>query len=356
MAVAFYCLDVTGKRLIPLPARQLQELGLTEARDLESWLASSDGLLGRRILWIARQDHPSDDQRSDLVGLDEDGDLLVAELKRGQVNENGVTQALCYAAEYAELNAQEISELYAAHVCRDGSCTLVDRVGSADEAQAKIVQQVGEDKEINESQLVVLVAEDFSPKALALSNYLNEASGEATFSIECWRYAIYRHETGSHFFSLEQILPPPDIRDAVEQGRLSAKEGKYARNPAKRDYLRAAYSYFKAVNLTATRKQGSTYACILRGSGWDNEASAEFSVHASQPRLILTDTLSVGEPDLEEFAATARVDEYGRKIVEFRGVNTETDQFDDRLGARIVGVMERIVDLRTPNGSCEVEA
>ena len=51
-------------------------LELKETSDLETWLASADArLFGRKVLWIARQDRASDEQRSDLIGVDQTGDL-----------------------------------------------------------------------------------------------------------------------------------------------------------------------------------------------------------------------------------------------------------------------------------------
>src|SRR5579883_2907938 len=101
MSAFLFSLDSTAKKLTTIPVRDMAALGLKETGDLESWPASAKAdLFGRKILWIARQDRPSEEQRSDLVGVAQSGDLLVTELKRGRLGEEAITQALCYGADY----------------------------------------------------------------------------------------------------------------------------------------------------------------------------------------------------------------------------------------------------------------
>lgn len=99
MAIDLFRLDPKLKTLRRVSSFAMDSLHLTETNDLEDWLAScKDRLFGREILWIARQDRPSHEQRSDIIGVDKSGDLLIAELKRGLVEEGAITQALGYGA------------------------------------------------------------------------------------------------------------------------------------------------------------------------------------------------------------------------------------------------------------------
>lgn len=349
MGITLYSVDDQEKTLTPLLAKRLADMGLTEPRDLEGWLANSGtGLLfGRRALWLARQDHPSDEQRSDLVGLDANGDLLVVELKRGEVAQDAVVQVLCYAAEYAEKDASSLAELYAAHALKQGESALVADVKSVQEAAKRIEDHAGPDTELNEVQVVVLVGEEFSASTLSVCHYLNEASGDATFSIECWLFTVFENTDGRHLFALEQIVPAPEIRDAIEQRRADAKCSRYARNPARKTFLADAYGYFRSSGMDAQRSQGASYECRLYAQGTSRESYATFSVHHEKPRIILTRLRLSG--GLEDLDATATEDRDGRTVIEFAGANPLFDPFGTQLGERVCAVIHLLQPL------CDVE-
>jgi hypothetical protein len=344
MGIALYSIDEQEKSLTRLRTKRLEEMGLTEPRDLEGWLASSGtGLFGRQILWLARQDHPSDEQRSDLIGLDANGDLLVVELKRGEVAQDAVVQALCYAAEYAEMDALSLADLYAAHASKKGESALITQVGASEEAAKRIEEQVGPDTEVNEAQVVVLVGEEFSPSTLSVCHYLNEASGDATFSIECWLFSVFENQDGRHLFALEQILPAPEIRDAIEQRRADARSNRYVRNPARKKYLSEAYTFFRSSGMEAQRSQGASYECKLYIEGSSRESYATFSVHHDKPMLILTGlAVTAG---LEDLAAVVREGRDGRTVIEFEGANPLYDPFGIELGERVCEVMKLLQPL-----------
>src|SRR5579862_8193693 len=121
MSTQAYLLDGSAKKLSLLNRKSMSELGFTEPGDLEAWLAScKDRLFAREILWLARQDSPSDDQRSDIVGLADNGDLVVTELKRGMASESALTQVLGYAAEYKLRTPSQLAELYFEHSQKSG--------------------------------------------------------------------------------------------------------------------------------------------------------------------------------------------------------------------------------------------
>lgn len=85
MQNSLFVLDPQKKSLALLEQATMTTEGFHEPRDLETWLSSlgpDTQMLGRKILWVSRQDRTTDDQRSDLIGIADDGDLVVAELKR----------------------------------------------------------------------------------------------------------------------------------------------------------------------------------------------------------------------------------------------------------------------------------
>lgn len=243
MATSIFFLNTEGKSLRPLAQRTMEDLGLTETRDLETWLASCDEsaqLFRRKILWLARQDRVSDDQRTDLVGVADNGDLIIAELKRGTLNEDAVTQALGYAGEYATKTLDELLDLFVKHSSsKPPQEGLVMAVTSIEDVQNRLEKHAGSDTEINENQVILLVGEGFSPKALTICDYLNSSSGEASFLLECWQYMIVEDEDSRRYFVLEQIIPPPSMRDVIEEKREAAKHKKRLRDPVRMAFMYA---------------------------------------------------------------------------------------------------------------------
>ena len=92
----------------------LAEAGLRERADLQEWVRKSPEILGSGIrivtfefgAWQARDGHASD--RLDLLGLDDDGRLVVAELKRGPASDTVEMQAIKYAAFASRFTSRSI--------------------------------------------------------------------------------------------------------------------------------------------------------------------------------------------------------------------------------------------------------
>jgi hypothetical protein len=77
---------------------------------LEDLLAKSPQLLGDDLMLVGRQ-VPTDGGPLDLLGVDEDGRLVVFELKRGMLTREAVAQVLDYASDLAESDPERIARL-----------------------------------------------------------------------------------------------------------------------------------------------------------------------------------------------------------------------------------------------------
>ena len=346
MSSSVFKLDVAGKRLQPLQRCSMSDEKLCEAYDLETWLASSrEGLFGRDVLWIARQDRPSEEQRSDLVGVDSGGDLLITELKCGTVTEDAVTQALGYAAEYAEKSVDDLVSLFLSQSQKGGSTGLLARATSAEEAQSLLNDHVGEDTEVNEIQTILLVGEEFTPKPLAICDFLNRSSTNASYSIECWRYGVCKGEAESRYFVLEQILPPPSVRDEIEKKREARRERKYARDPRLKEFMRKLVSGIDDGQVSAFRKGGQSYRCQLRNSAWPKDADVRLRIDEGWPQIILPDGMGLRDPASVGATEGMRND---RRTLEFKDVEVGPDAFTtsvrDRLRTAIRSIRVQLDD------------
>src|SRR5688572_1087984 len=86
-----------------LQQRTLADVGLYERQDLQRMIVASPKVffeeLGENLLLLAQEVRPADevDDRIDLLALDEDGTVVVIELKRGN-HKLHLLQALSYAS------------------------------------------------------------------------------------------------------------------------------------------------------------------------------------------------------------------------------------------------------------------
>lgn len=77
---------------------------------LEELLVKSPSLLGDELTLVGRQ-VPTDGGPLDLLGVDEDGRLIVFELKRGTLTRDAVAQVLDYASDLAESDPDRVARL-----------------------------------------------------------------------------------------------------------------------------------------------------------------------------------------------------------------------------------------------------
>ena len=114
------------------PARpiSLAEAGLKERADLQEWVRNNPEILGEDVLivtfefdrWRASDGRAAD--RLDLLGLDPDGRLVVAELKRDRAPDTVEMQAIKYAAFASRFSPETLAQAYASYLIpgsREGS-------------------------------------------------------------------------------------------------------------------------------------------------------------------------------------------------------------------------------------------
>src|SRR5574337_296738 len=104
----------TGKPQTTKPV-SFAELGVRERRDLEEWIKTNTDILGSRLLIITTEYDKFDksDKRLDLLALDEEGKLVVVELKRDVLRTLADLQAIRYAAFCSSLTFDSVVQLRA---------------------------------------------------------------------------------------------------------------------------------------------------------------------------------------------------------------------------------------------------
>lgn len=347
MTAQIFSLSVENKIISQLKKVSVAELGLHEVSDVESWLASSKNpLFDRKILWIARQDVGSDDQRSDLVGIADNGDLVVVELKRGMAQPDALIQVLRYAADYKSKTVDELAAIYQNCSTRKIVHGLIVCAESLDDANKKIGDHVS-DNGVNQSQICIVVAESFDDKILSICDYIEESNGEATFSIELWQYGVYQDEEkkdeekkAQHFFVLEQIAPPLTTRDRIEAERENAKSKKWARETVRASFMSSLVDKLKPTAFPLQRVRGETYSGVIKVAG--NEIVFQFRRTDKHPQLKIPKQLvhsnSIGEklPD----GCEIETDEGDNLFIKFTKVSPNNSVDNEEFCKQLTSILE----------------
>lgn len=96
-----------NKNLIPIPVDTLDH---TETeKQLEELLVRNPEILMPGLTLVGRQT-PTEGGALDLLGVDEDGNLIVCELKRGTLSRDAVAQIIDYTSFLASLDPEKLSE------------------------------------------------------------------------------------------------------------------------------------------------------------------------------------------------------------------------------------------------------
>lgn len=289
--------DRSSKSISPIKQTDLASQGFLETRHLEEWFASSTDILGRKLLWIARQDSTSDADRSDLIGIDKDSELLVVELKRGYVDMSVLTQALNYASQYAPLSPDEIIQLFIKNSSRQ-TATPLHKLATTEEEASRMMTDLTGSPEVNESQVLILVGTAFDPGVLAMCEYLNKAVGsDATVSAECWKVSLF-DDANSLYLQLVQVLPTPDLQQQIEQIREERRATKYKRDPYKVQFMYLLKEKARQAGLQVTAKPGASYHCSVAIAGQppiDVDIYQDLTIRVPKASTYNVNTLPAGK-------------------------------------------------------------
>lgn len=180
-----------------------KEANLELERYLEDWLENSPMALvqNEQILWIGRQTSAKDEDGTiypDLLGVDEEGNLVIAELKKGRTPRDIIAQLLDYAAWVDGLSESQIRERVEAYFdTRDGL-----QGKTFDDAFRNLFDMPETDElpPLNRSLRLFIVAEEIPSRVARVCQFLRTSYG---IDVNCIDVSTFETESGEVLVSTE---------------------------------------------------------------------------------------------------------------------------------------------------------
>ncbi|HEK1037349.1 TPA: DUF4268 domain-containing protein [Proteus mirabilis] len=242
-------------RISPVRTKKFSELGFTERKNLQEWLAHEPSALGEELLIIQKEFDGFDDirERLDLLALDKDGNLVIIENKLDDSGRDVVWQALKYASYCASLTKAQIVEIYQQYLDRYEPVTgEVDLFNIPASASARICEFLDapdlDELKLNlgNSQRIMLVAANFRKEVTSTALWL---LGQG-ISIACFKITPY--SLGEQLLiNIDQIIPTPEAKELMIG--INAKEAEEKttevvlknRHTVRREYWERALEAFQ---------------------------------------------------------------------------------------------------------------
>ncbi|MFZ2147392.1 MAG: hypothetical protein WAV28_09235 [Sedimentisphaerales bacterium] len=213
-------IDRDAKKFTRLQKPNMSKVGLTERYDLQHMIKNSPDAffqeMGESLLLIGEEVRPTDfvEDRIDLLAVDQQGSLVVVELKRGS-HKLQLLQALSYASMISKWEHSEI-------IAQRQQFSRQSEEDVEEEIEQFLLQDVAN---LNDSQRIIMVAEDFDYEVLVTSEWLSEIYN---VDIRCFRLALSA-EGKTEFLTCTCIYPPPEItKHAIKRGRKGTTTTKWS--------------------------------------------------------------------------------------------------------------------------------
>jgi hypothetical protein len=208
-------IDRQGKAFKSLDSRRIHQAGLKERYDLQQMIRNNADVFfsemgfaapGQRLLLIGEEVRPTKfvEDRIDLLAIDQQGATVVIEIKRGG-HKLQLLQSLAYASMVAKWERDQLTSERA---------TLTNKPTS--DVEEEIEEFLLEDiAELNKSQRIILLAEDYDYEVLATAEWLTE---KYDVDIRCFRLTLSA-DGDAEFLSCTCIYPAPELADHANRRR-----------------------------------------------------------------------------------------------------------------------------------------
>lgn len=303
-----------GGKLVPIKATTFSDAGIKERSDLQQFLKQQVDIIAPDTLVISEEfgDWTESRRRIDLLAVDNQGSLVVIELKRTEDGGHMELQALRYAAMASLMTFDKAVETYERYLAK---------IGQDLDARDHLMNFLGwEDSDTDDfpaNVRIVLAAADFSKEITTTAMWLNDQG----LFIKCVRIRPH-DDNGRLLLDVQQVIPLPEAEDY----QIQLREKKVAERVARtqnRDFTRYEVKV-DGKTLTNLPKRRAVYEVIraLCDAGVDPEA-----IRATVPwkSTILVPVDGLLDSDAFDKALAAQMIAQGRQPQTFRFFTDNSD-------------------------------
>jgi hypothetical protein len=231
-----YRINTQSNRITKVPQVKFSDLGLSERRHLQEWLANQPDALGEDLLIIQKEFDGFDDtrERLDLLAVDKDGALVIIENKLDDSGRDVVWQALKYASYCSTLSKTHIAEMFQKYL---------DKGGPGKDAKALLCEflekeEYGEvDLNAGNDQRVIMVAAEFRKEVTSTALWLLKHR----IDVKCFKVSLY--QDGKELsLTVDQLIPLPEAAELMigisekELEEHTVERGQATRHQLRRDF------------------------------------------------------------------------------------------------------------------------
>ncbi|WP_368644667.1 hypothetical protein AB4027_05945 [Alkalibacterium putridalgicola] len=212
--------SINGKEAEKIPSVTFSELNLLE-NDIEELIRNNIEMIcdeEESMLIVGKQVRNERNGRSDLTAVDNNGNIVLIEIKRDMRDivsrkEAFEFQAIRYAASYATINDTDdlVKKVYSPYIEKNKSEFDIGELTSYELGIRKLnefLETNNADKSFNEKQRIILVASEFDEQTLSAVAWLNNNGVD----ISCYQLVPYKVNENI-LFSVEKLLPVTDYMD-----------------------------------------------------------------------------------------------------------------------------------------------
>ena len=232
-------------------------------KTLENWVAADPSVLGLEALVVGQEVTTAFGGRIDILAMDQQGDLIIIELKRGRTPREVVAQALDYASWVADLSTRAVYDLCTERLKRPLSDAFHKRFGTT------------LPETLNSSHKIIIVAGSLDASSKRIVEYLAEHHG---LSINTAFFTFYR-DGAAEYVSADWLMDQEQVEERSAQKSKAPWNGYYfvnvGENPGHRSWddmahhgFLAAGNGFRYSNPLAKLAEGDPVFAYQRGKGY----------------------------------------------------------------------------------------
>jgi hypothetical protein len=200
-------IDTAANSITSLTIRTFGDLGFSERKNLQEWIAKEPSCLGEELLVIQKEFSGFSDthERLDILALDKEGSLVLIENKLDDAGRDVTWQALKYASYCSRLSKEDIRSIYQEFLAKtdpnaDAKDLISEFLGADDYEEVVVNKGI--------TQRIILIAAKFRKEVTSTVLWL------LNFKLRVQCFVVTPYSMGDqHFLNIEQIIPTKDAEE-----------------------------------------------------------------------------------------------------------------------------------------------